>query len=323
MRTFDDVLVVAAEDPMTTCVLLESAANLARANGATVTAIAVVDGSGMSGGVKKRKSMSRDALGAMVRARLVELAELTRNIDYRIDHEIVAGVPHAEVLERVAIFGHDLVLVGDAPVTAPRRRRPRFSTTAHLVRECPVPVWVHSSAATSSGPIAVAIGPLGGDAEVERLNVKLLEVAGSLARSNRSRLHVIHAWRFEGDSGLSSRRLSYPWAEIEALAKKVVTEARVELEWLIDRAGLKRAELSVHVRNGDPADVLAAAVQDVDPGVVVMGTMARTGLQGLLIGNTAERVMTQVGRTVVVVKPDGFATNLTPELAWHPTMLPY
>jgi nucleotide-binding universal stress UspA family protein len=39
-----------------------------------------------------------------------------------------------------------------------------------------------------------------------------------------------------------------------------------------------------------------------------MGTVSRTGVAGLLIGNTAEKVLNQVGCSVLTVKPDGFIT---------------
>jgi nucleotide-binding universal stress UspA family protein len=42
--------------------------------------------------------------------------------------------------------------------------------------------------------------------------------------------------------------------------------------------------------------------------LIVMGTVSRTGVAGLLIGNTAERILHQVDCSVLTVKPDGFVT---------------
>ena len=39
-----------------------------------------------------------------------------------------------------------------------------------------------------------------------------------------------------------------------------------------------------------------------------MGTMARSGIAGLLIGNTAERVLRKLPCSVLAVKPDGFVS---------------
>jgi universal stress protein E len=38
--------------------------------------------------------------------------------------------------------------------------------------------------------------------------------------------------------------------------------------------------------------------------LVVMGTVARAGIAGMLIGNTAERVLRKLRCSVLIVKPD-------------------
>lgn len=322
MKRFEHLLVVAAQDPIATTSLLHSAVDLARSNNAAITVLSVVDGTAGGGSLRKRKAVSRDVQDWMIRIRSDKLEETLRTADLDVDHHVVAGVPHLEILNRVAVYGHDLVLV--AEVSQPKRSGWRATSTAtHLVRKCPVPVWVHSPGTATEGPIAVAIGPVGVDETTRRLNVKLLKLAGSMAKIHDSRLHIVHAWRLDGDSTASSRRLFYPWAEMEALATTVVTEARAELDWLIDRAGLDRSDLSRHVRNGHTVDVLIAAIRDINPRTFLMGTSARAGIQGLLLGNTAERVIGAVNRPVLVVKPQGFRTRTGPGIDWDPTMLPY
>jgi len=44
-----------------------------------------------------------------------------------------------------------------------------------------------------------------------------------------------------------------------------------------------------------------------------MGTVARTGMPGLLIGNTAEGVLNEIDYSVLAVKPPGFVTPVTLE----------
>ena len=39
-----------------------------------------------------------------------------------------------------------------------------------------------------------------------------------------------------------------------------------------------------------------------------MGTVGRTGIRGLFIGNTAEAILNQVKCSVLAVKPSGFET---------------
>ena len=59
---------------------------------------------------------------------------------------------------------------------------------------------------------------------------------------------------------------------------------------------------------GDAGKVLPALAQKKQIGLVVMGTVSRTGVAGFFIGNTAERVLYQIDCAVLAVKPDGFVT---------------
>jgi nucleotide-binding universal stress UspA family protein len=68
------------------------------------------------------------------------------------------------------------------------------------------------------------------------------------------------------------------------------------------------AQASPRVENvrGLPHDVIPAYVTQHAIDVVVMGTLARTGVPGLIIGNTAERVLRQLKGSVLALKPPGF-----------------
>ena len=60
-----------------------------------------------------------------------------------------------------------------------------------------------------------------------------------------------------------------------------------------------------------PAGIVVPAFvakHEVDP--LVMGTVARTGLAGVVMGNTAEQVLDMVDCSVVAIKPSGFVSPL-------------
>ncbi len=57
-----------------------------------------------------------------------------------------------------------------------------------------------------------------------------------------------------------------------------------------------------------------AAVDSMDPvsaDLIVMGTKGRTGIPGLIIGNTAENVLQRTKASVLAVKPNGFVSPVT------------
>ena len=62
------------------------------------------------------------------------------------------------------------------------------------------------------------------------------------------------------------------------------------------------------LRKGEPDDVIHQFVVAERIDLVVMGTVARAGIAGMLIGNTAERVLRKLPCSVLTVKPDGFVS---------------
>jgi nucleotide-binding universal stress UspA family protein len=43
-----------------------------------------------------------------------------------------------------------------------------------------------------------------------------------------------------------------------------------------------------------------------------MGTVGRTGLTGLIVGNTAERILQRLRASVLAIKPPGFVSTIKP-----------
>ena len=56
--------------------------------------------------------------------------------------------------------------------------------------------------------------------------------------------------------------------------------------------------------------MLPEAVRRLDADLLVMGTVGRSGIPGLLIGNTAEDVLNAVDCSLLAVKPPGFVCPL-------------
>ena len=65
-------------------------------------------------------------------------------------------------------------------------------------------------------------------------------------------------------------------------------------------------EPKLHLVKGLPREVIATVVRELDPQLLVMGTIARTGLQGFVLGNTAEALLRETEVSVMVVKPPDF-----------------
>ena len=82
------------------------------------------------------------------------------------------------------------------------------------------------------------------------------------------------------------------------------------LSALIEPFKDRLTEVAVELIQGEPEDVIAQLVESHGIDVVVMGTVARTGLAGLVMGNTAERVLQRLRGSVLAVKPPGFESPI-------------
>src|SRR5579862_4439388 len=78
------------------------------------------------------------------------------------------------------------------------------------------------------------------------------------------------------------------------------------------------SRIAIHhvLLEGDPAREIVRFGRDADMDLIVMGTHGRTGLERLLLGSVAERVMKEASCSVLVVKlPRGVPATETPEVA--------
>jgi nucleotide-binding universal stress UspA family protein len=59
---------------------------------------------------------------------------------------------------------------------------------------------------------------------------------------------------------------------------------------------------------GEPARAISHFIDRNGIDLVVTGRVARTGIRGLVMGNTAERVLQRLRGSVLAVKPPGFVS---------------
>ncbi len=321
MKRFKNLLAVVPEDHEQAKKLMASAADLAERNDADLTVFSVIEPIPKRRRFLTQNSRTVDLESLLISARIDELKEAMPPSDKAARFEVVSGVRYIEIIDKVGRDGHDLVLT--TPDQDQQRRGLRVSsTTMHLLRKCPVPVWVHSPNEHDPAVIAVAVGPLDEGEPTDGLNVKLLELGASLAATRGAELHVIHAWRLEGETMLRSPRLSYPTDRIEGMATEVRDEASFALQELLAKTGVSQ-NATTHLRKGHAGDVINEVVAEIDPAIVVMGTVARTGVPGMIIGNTAERVLSSLDTSIMAVKPYGFVSPVEALRGWEPQQLPY
>jgi nucleotide-binding universal stress UspA family protein len=155
--------------------------------------------------------------------------------------------------------------------------------------------------------ILAAVDPDPMDETSNELNESILRLSRSVAKLEKSELHIVHAWSLFGEKALRGPRFGKNEAQIKKILRETrrIHKERVEL---LAKAGLDESEYKLHLLKGDPAVIIPkfAARRKMD--LVVMGTVCRTGLPGFIIGNTAESVLNQLRCSLLTVKPAGFVS---------------
>lgn len=318
MERFKNILVATSPgrlDPPT----LRAAVDLAKINNARLTVVDVV--APMAAWRRKMNVEGRvvDIEAAILHDREERLRHLLGSTRDGPDVEVVetVGEPFIEVIHRVLDHAHDLVVVGE-PV-AERPDEPHLSSgVMRLLRKCPVPVWVMRSGRSGAGRVLALVDPEEDDPVSDGLNDLVIELAASISRRRGWELHLGHAWSLAGEATLrSSPYVSLPGSMVDVMVRDTKATRRGELDALANRH-VTESERSIHMVAGEPGVALPRLADRLDVDLIVMGTVGRTGLVGLVIGNTAETVLRSVRCSVLAVKPEGFVTPVKQQHSQEP-----
>jgi universal stress protein E len=247
-----------------------------------------------------------DSLAATLRekadARLAKLANRYQKTGVKIVGKTVLGKPYVETIHAVQTQGFDLVFVGTRGESAIKRFLVG-STSSRLIQNCPAPLWVtHQDTKPQISSVLAAV-------DFSPASQVALRSAAKLAVASKAKLHVVHVL----DTADLEALTDLVTAEVPRLSRKQVQQSAANhlQSWL--KAHLPEGVKSeLHVAHGDSWRMIGTAAVRVDASVIVLGSVGRGGVSGLLLGSTADRVLRTTSVSVLVVKPDGFETGIAP-----------
>lgn len=222
----------------------------------------------------------------------------------QVNGKVLSGTPFLEIIREVLRNEHDLVMIA-AEDKGGLKEMLFGSTAMHLMRKCPCPVWVvKPDQPKRYTRILAAVDPTPQDGVQNALNNKIMELATSLAHWERSELMIIHTWTVIGESRLRQRSL--PEREVDKLVRETRDTHKRWLTALLGKHHLEDLQYQVYMLKGEAGKLIPSLAKAQEVDLIVMGTVSRSGVAGLLIGNTAEKILQQVDCSVLTVKPDGF-----------------
>ena len=132
--------------------------------------------------------------------------------------------------------------------------------------------------------------------DFSRGSMEALSYAIPLAKQFRAAVHLVHVSESDEASNVSGVR-------------HLMRETAKSIEFLRQRLSeTHKKHLSAfwpencHVRTGQPFQEICDLAREINAGLIVIGTRGQTGLQRILLGSTAERVVRFASRPVLVVR---------------------
>jgi universal stress protein E len=188
------------------------------------------------------------------------------------------------VLHSVAKSGCDLVIKSSFHHSKAKRF---FSKTSDytLMRYCSCPIlFTHQSQEWSSDKILACVDLESDDPQHTRLNSVIIRNARAVAEIIAMDLCIASVY------------------------KKAIDETRFPIK--VDAAHDIDKELArlygvdpenIYLRQGAVNETLVGICKEINPSILIIGSIARTGISGKLIGNTAEKLLDAVDADVLTV----------------------
>jgi nucleotide-binding universal stress UspA family protein len=213
-----------------------------------------------------------------------------------IEVDVVYSTDSAALaISRLAVEqGAELVVTG-------KRARGRYderkigSVSTKLLREAPCAVWILKPGASPRPRTIVAA------TDLSPVGTRAIRAAAEIARYLNASLHVVHAFQIDMEAQMGGHK-----AEFE---QKRRGEATRQIE---DDLGEDADLAEIHIGVSSPTRAVLDCEAQLEPDLVVMGTVSRGGIAGMLVGNTAERLLGKLDCSILAVKPADFVSPVAP-----------
>jgi len=156
-----------------------------------------------------------------------------------------------------------------------------------LLRYSPCPVLLaHSSNSSITGNVLAALDTHKKSDANDALNNAILAAALNLAEDTDSNVHLVSA--IDQKEAIAAH-LGFEYLE-DIESEQTLIASRFELP-----------KNQVHIQLGNPQSIIQSCVEAVDADTLVIGTNTRKGIAGLFLGNTAEKLLSQLLCDVLIV----------------------
>ena len=140
--------------------------------------------------------------------------------------------------------------------------------------------------------------------DCSELSQKALLYAISLAETFKAKMTLLYVADYTSVAGMDSRYIPDEVFQKLLDEKKKSDEKQLEDFWRHNNNSDVKAELKI--LNGDTYSQIVKFAKQVNIDIIIMGTHGRTGLQHILMGSVAEKVVRYSPYPVLTVKSEGY-----------------
>lgn len=250
---------------------------------------------------------------------LAEKAERWRNT-WPVTTRFAYGHGFVEVAKAVAELNADLVIKA---AKVDLLDRLFGHEDMRLLRKCPAPVWLtHSCVDKGCKTVVAAVDvnyhyPEEELAVRKQLNETAVIQAAQIAEHENAHLHLVHVVDEHVDMVVYDGIVDITAGAFVNDQEETERERQAGLDALIEliRSAnpddvVDKLDIQSHILFGNARRDIPPFLEQINADLLVMGTVARVGIPGFFMGNTAESILNQVSCSVLALKPHGFTSPL-------------
>jgi universal stress protein E len=245
--------------------------------------------------VNQRELHDRSESG--MRRVIVDLNAMDLDVTFRT----LVGEPFVEITRAAQAEGYDMVLAG----TRGAGKLEQFfvgSTAKRLIRKCPASVWIVKAEHLVPPKVVLAA------TDFSEVSFKAVREGLKIAQQADAEFHLLHII----DSKDVPEDLISRVPEGSTLRQEINDEATKRLDTFVASLGVDGTQIQSHLSWGTPWQEIRRIAKHQAAELIVIGTVGRSGVKGLLLGNTAERVLDSCDCSILTIKPDDFVSPIKP-----------
>lgn len=181
----------------------------------------------------------------------------------------------------------------------------------HLLRKCPCPVLLHKHGTSLPFQKVMACIDVNLDADLTKpdvFNQTILKTALKVVEQDGANLEVLHAWQADTENWVRYWNTDLPEKALFQFREGVRNQHLKAVEVEIEALNAPQITMEPVLPKGEAAKVIPPIVALHQVDLLVMGTLGRDGLPGMIIGNTSESILEQVNCSVLALKPSHFVS---------------